>query len=145
MKLRWRFGETSWLHFHGSRQRGTGNQQESNNRKSTPLPVPFLLVYNFAYLSVLNMEALQVRNRELFVSNSNRDTNSPDMFSCGGRGGSNHSLHKTAELVYLSNIPAIATENLLVLLLFSLFTTCFGPYGPSSGEILYITTPEDGP
>jgi hypothetical protein len=35
--------------------------------------------------------------------------------------------------VYLSNIPAIATENLLVLLLFSLFTTCFGPYGPSSG------------
>jgi hypothetical protein len=44
--------------------------------------------------------------------------------------------------VYLSNIPAIETENLLVLLLFSLFTTCFGPYGPSSGEIqlhhLYI-------
>jgi hypothetical protein len=37
--------------------------------------------------------------------------------------------------VYLSNIPAIATENLLVLLLFSLFATCFGPYGPSSGEI----------
>jgi hypothetical protein len=37
--------------------------------------------------------------------------------------------------VYLSNIPAIATENLLVLHLFSLFTTCFGPYGPSSGEI----------
>jgi hypothetical protein len=37
--------------------------------------------------------------------------------------------------VYLSNIPAIATENLLVLLLFFLFTTCFGPYGPSSGEI----------
>jgi hypothetical protein len=32
-------------------------------------------------------------------------------------------------------IPAIATENLLVLFLFSLFTTCFGPYGPSSGEI----------
>jgi hypothetical protein len=30
--------------------------------------------------------------------------------------------------VYLSNIPAIATENLLVLLLFSLFTTCFGPF-----------------
>jgi hypothetical protein len=38
--------------------------------------------------------------------------------------------------VYLSNIPAIATENLLVLLLFSLFATCFGPYGPSSGKIL---------
>jgi hypothetical protein len=37
--------------------------------------------------------------------------------------------------VYLSNIPAIATENVLLLLLFSLFTTCFGPYGPSSGEI----------
>jgi hypothetical protein len=37
--------------------------------------------------------------------------------------------------VYLSNIPAIATENLLALLLFSLFTTYFGPYGPSSGEI----------
>jgi hypothetical protein len=28
--------------------------------------------------------------------------------------------------VYLSNIPDIATENLLVLLLFSLFTACFG-------------------
>jgi hypothetical protein len=38
-------------------------------------------------------------------------------------------------MVYLSNIPAIATENLLAFLLFSLFTTCFGPYGPSSGEI----------
>jgi hypothetical protein len=37
--------------------------------------------------------------------------------------------------VYLSNIPAIATENLLVLVLFLLFTTCLGPYGPSSGEI----------
>jgi hypothetical protein len=36
--------------------------------------------------------------------------------------------------VYLSNIPAIATENLLVLLLFSLFATCFGLYGPSSGD-----------
>jgi hypothetical protein len=36
---------------------------------------------------------------------------------------------------YFSNIvPAITTENLLVLLLFSLFTTCLGPYGPSSGE-----------
>jgi hypothetical protein len=29
--------------------------------------------------------------------------------------------------VYLSNIPAMATENLLLLLLFSLFTTCFWP------------------
>jgi hypothetical protein len=32
------------------------------------------------------------------------------------------------------NIAAIATGSLLVLLLFSLFTTCFGSYGPSSGE-----------
>jgi hypothetical protein len=39
------------------------------------------------------------------------------------------------EYVYLSNIPAIATANLLLLLLSSLFTACFGPYGPSSGEI----------
>jgi hypothetical protein len=37
--------------------------------------------------------------------------------------------------IYLSNMPAIATEYLLVLLLFSLFTICFGLYGPSSGEI----------
>jgi hypothetical protein len=37
--------------------------------------------------------------------------------------------------VYVSNIPAIATANLLGFLLCSLFTTCFGPYGPSSGEI----------
>jgi hypothetical protein len=29
-------------------------------------------------------------------------------------------------------MPAIATDNLC--LLFCLFTTCFGPYGPSSGE-----------
>jgi hypothetical protein len=42
--------------------------------------------------------------------------------------------------VYLSNIPAIATE-IFVVILFCPFTTCFGPYGPSSGEIhqhLYI-------
>jgi hypothetical protein len=37
--------------------------------------------------------------------------------------------------IYLSNIPAIATENLLASLLFSLFTTCFGPYGQSLGEM----------
>jgi hypothetical protein len=45
------------------------------------------------------------------------------------------SKHRHPCYVYLSNIPAIATENLLVLLLFSLFTTCFGSYGPSSGEM----------
>jgi hypothetical protein len=44
-------------------------------------------------------------------------------------------LKVTIVYLYFSNIPAIATENLLALLLFSLFTTCFGPYGPSSGEI----------
>jgi hypothetical protein len=32
------------------------------------------------------------------------------------------------------NIPAIATDNLYFFILFCLFTTCFGPYGPSSGE-----------
>jgi hypothetical protein len=35
-------------------------------------------------------------------------------------------------------IPAMATENLLVLF-FSLFTICFGPFGPSSGETQFIT------
>jgi hypothetical protein len=43
--------------------------------------------------------------------------------------------------VYLSNIPAIATE-IFVVISFCPFTTCFGPCGPSSGEIqehnLYI-------
>jgi hypothetical protein len=40
--------------------------------------------------------------------------------------------------VYLSNIPAIATEDLLVLLLFSLFTTCFGPSGEIQLHHLHI-------
>jgi hypothetical protein len=42
--------------------------------------------------------------------------------------------------VYFPNIPAIATDNLYFFILFCLFTTCFGPYGPSSGEThhLYI-------
>jgi hypothetical protein len=49
-------------------------------------------------------------------------------------------LCKQKKHVYLSNIPAITTENLLVLLLFSLFTTCFSPYGPSSAEICTTTS-----
>jgi hypothetical protein len=36
--------------------------------------------------------------------------------------------------VYRSNILAIASEIFVVILLCT-FTTCFGPYGPSSGEI----------
>jgi hypothetical protein len=32
------------------------------------------------------------------------------------------------------NILAIATDNLYFFILFCLFTTCFGSYGPSSGE-----------
>jgi hypothetical protein len=44
--------------------------------------------------------------------------------------------------VYFPNIPAIATDNPYFFILFCLFTTCFCPYGPSSGEIqhhhLYI-------
>jgi hypothetical protein len=44
--------------------------------------------------------------------------------------------------ISFKHIPAIATENLLMLF-FSLFTTCFGPFGPSSCETqlyyLYIS------
>jgi hypothetical protein len=40
--------------------------------------------------------------------------------------------------IFLGHIPAIATENLLMLF-FSLFTTCFSPFGPSSGETQFIT------
>jgi hypothetical protein len=36
--------------------------------------------------------------------------------------------------VYISNIPAIATENFCCYFYFCLYTTCFGPYGPTSGE-----------
>jgi hypothetical protein len=36
--------------------------------------------------------------------------------------------------VCLSNIPAATTE-IFVVILFCLFTTSFGPYGPSSVEI----------
>jgi hypothetical protein len=35
--------------------------------------------------------------------------------------------------LYISNIPAIATDKFVVI--FILPTTCFGPYGPSSGQI----------
>jgi hypothetical protein len=44
--------------------------------------------------------------------------------------------------ISFKHIPAITTENLFMLF-FSLFTTCFGPFGPSSGEtqlyFLYIS------
>jgi hypothetical protein len=43
--------------------------------------------------------------------------------------------------VYFQNIPTIATDSLDFFIVFCLFTTCFGPYGPSSGETqhhLYI-------
>jgi hypothetical protein len=40
--------------------------------------------------------------------------------------------------IFFRHIPAIATENLLMLF-FSLFTTCFGPFGPSSSETQFIT------
>jgi hypothetical protein len=45
-----------------------------------------------------------------------------------------------AYVKYISHthIPAIATENLLMLF-FSLFSTCFCPLGPSSGETQFIT------
>jgi hypothetical protein len=36
--------------------------------------------------------------------------------------------------VYFPNIPAIATDNRYFFILFCLFTICFGPYEPSSGE-----------
>jgi hypothetical protein len=48
-------------------------------------------------------------------------------------------VHVSGHIWYPSNIPAIATENFLVLLLFSLFTTCFGPTGHPQVKYNYIT------
>jgi hypothetical protein len=41
-------------------------------------------------------------------------------------------------IISFRHIPAIATENLLMLF-FSLFTICFSPFGPSSSETQFIT------
>jgi hypothetical protein len=38
--------------------------------------------------------------------------------------------------LYFPNIPAVTTDNLYFFYFFCLFTACFDPYGPSSGEIL---------
>jgi hypothetical protein len=40
--------------------------------------------------------------------------------------------------VYFPNIPAIATDNLYFFILFCMFITCFGPYGPSSGCCFFL-------
>jgi hypothetical protein len=60
-------------------------------------------------------------------------------------------VHPVALLIRIlpKYIPPIATDNLYFFILFCLFTTCFGPYGPSSGETqhhlyIYCVSPEDG-
>jgi hypothetical protein len=99
----------------------------SNCRAKYPRPL-FLHVYSLLWARVYSAVAQQWLPFHLFLNScfqSFHYVNNLQTFYLSA-------MHPVALL--FKYIPAIVTDNLYFFIAFCLFTTCFGPYGPSSGE-----------
>jgi hypothetical protein len=82
-------------------------------------------------------EILYTESQDMLILSS---TVASRYYKCCIEGSTSPGNYRSPSYVYFPNIPA-TEDNLYFFILFCLFTTCFGPYGPSSGETqqhLYI-------